>query len=390
MDPEPSALEHDLPAEADIVIIGGGIAGAGAAAELAAGASVVLLEREDQCGYHATGRSAASFTENYGAAIVRKLAIASRSFLEAPPAGFAEAPLMVRRGMITIARADQREALAVQLRQGQALVPAIRVITPEEAVAAVPVLRPGYVAAAFFEPESQEIDVDAQYRGFLRLARSRGARVLTDAGVEGIARRGRRWEVSTLRGTIGAAVIVNAAGAWADAVASMAGVPPVGLTPLRRTAFIVPAPDGISPAGWPLINDVDEQFYFKPDAGRIFVSPADATPSPPMDAYAEDIDVAIGVERLERATTIAVRHVEHSWAGLRTFAPDRVPVVGIEAGGFFWLAGQGGYGIKTSPALSRTAAALILHGTFPDDLMTMGVSPADLSPARFRSVETAA
>jgi D-arginine dehydrogenase len=384
MDTQPASPQQDLPAEADIVIIGGGIAGAGAAAELAGKASVVLLEREDHCGYHATGRSAASFTENYGGQFIRRLAIASRAFLEAPPAGFAEAALMVRRGMITIARADQRKALAVQLEQGRALVPSIRAMTPQEAMAAVPVLRPDYVAAAFIEPESLEIDVDALHQGFLRQSRARGAQVLTDAGVQTIARRGGRWAVSTRRGTIRAPVVVNAAGAWADTVAAMAEIAQVGLTPMRRTAFIVPAPDGVNPLGWPLINDVDEQFYFKADAGRIFVSPADATPSPPMDAFAEDMDVAIGVERLESATTIAVRRVEHSWAGLRTFAPDGLPVVGMEGGGFFWLAGQGGYGIKTSPALSRAAAALILRGTFPDDLVDLGISAADLSPARLR------
>jgi D-arginine dehydrogenase len=204
--------------------------------------------------------------------------------------------------------------------------------------------------------------------------------------VEGIAYRNGQWLVETSRGKFAAPILVNAAGAWADQVARMAGVPPVGLTPKRRTAFTIDVP-GVSVTGWPLINDVGEAFYFKPDAGRLFVSPADATPSEPMDAYPEDMDVATGVERLESATTISVQRIAHSWAGLRTFAKDGSPVVGADetAEGFFWLAGQGGYGIKTSPALSRACAALIRDKRLPDDLRRLGIDEVDLAPARFRT-----
>ena len=371
--------------EADILIIGGGIAGASAAAELAAFAKVIVLERESQCGYHATGRSAASFTENYGTPLIRRLAIASRSFFEAPPEGFSDHPLVAPRGMITIGRADQLDLLATQLEEGRALVPSMHAITVAEATARVPVLSPAYVAGAFEEPESREVDVNALYQGFLRLARKRGTLIVTDAGAEAIEHRGGRWSVETPKGRFTAPCLINAAGAWADQIAILAGIAPVGLTPKRRTAFIIEMPADRPVGGWPLVIDVGGTFYFKPDAGRLFVSPSDATPSEPMDAYPEDIDIAEGVERLEAATTISVERIAHSWAGLRTFAEDGSPVVGADpaAESFFWLAGQGGYGIQTAPAMGRVVAALASHEDLPADIRALGVSAADLSPARF-------
>jgi D-arginine dehydrogenase len=370
--------------EADIVVIGGGIAGAGAAHELAKDFAVVVLEREPQCGYHSTGRSAAVYTENYGNAVIRRLAMASRPFLERPPDGFCKHALMRPLGVLTIAREDQLELLRDELEHARALVPSIHRIAPAEAIARVPVLRPDNVAGAIYEPDSRELDVNGLHQGFLRGARKRGAQVLTAAGVEAIQRRGDRWLLQTARASFAAPIVVNAAGAWADQVAIMAGVAPAGLTPKRRTAFHVAAPDGVTVAGWPMVNDVAEEFYFKPDAGRLFVSPADATPVEPMDAYPDELDVAVGVERLERATTIEVRAVPHRWAGLRTFAADGSPVVGFDgdAEGFFWLAGQGGYGIKTSPALSRVAAGLIRDQRLSDDVRRVGVEAADLAPGR--------
>jgi D-arginine dehydrogenase len=371
--------------EADILIVGGGIAGASAAAELAASAKVIVLERESQCGYHATGRSAASFTENYGTPLIRRLAIASRPFFEAPPKGFSDHPRVTPRGMITIGRADQLDLLAEQLEAGRALVPSMHAITVAEAVARVPALSPAYVAGAFDEPDSREVDVNALYQGFLKLARQRGTLIVTDAGADAVEYRGGRWVVETPKGRFTAPLLINAAGAWADQVAVLAGIAPVGLTPKRRTAFIIEMPSDRPVTGWPLVNDVGGTFYFKPDAGRLFVSPSDATPSEPMDAYPEDIDIAEGVERLQAATTISVERIAHSWAGLRTFAEDGSPVVGADgaAEGFFWLAGQGGYGIKTSPALSRACAGLIRDRRLPDDLLRAGIDPAALSPTRF-------
>jgi D-arginine dehydrogenase len=208
---------------------------------------------------------------------------------------------------------------------------------------------------------------------------------VVNAGVQAIE-PGVRWKVTTDSGTFLAPLIVNAAGAWADQIAEQAGVSPLGLVPKRRTAFHIPMPPGVNGANWPMVNDVAEEFYFKPDAGRLFVSPADATISAPMDAHAEDIDVALGVDRLERATTLKVEKVSRAWAGLRTFAADGSPVVGLDGSveGFFWLAGQGGYGIKTSPALSRACASLIRNQRLPEDLEELDIAAGDLSPDRLR------
>jgi D-arginine dehydrogenase len=385
-DPDTHILSTDNSQSADILIVGGGIAGAGAAYEAAAFASVIVLERESRCGYHATGRSAASFTENYGGELVRRLAMASRAFLEQPPAGFCDHPLLTPRGMITIARADQRELLERELEQARALVPRITRMDVAAALARVPILRRDYVADAFLEPDSREIGVHGLHQGYLSAAKKRGARVVVNAGVQSVERRGGRWCVTTAGGTYCAPTLVNAAGAWADGIAELAGVSPLGLVPKRRTAFNIPAPAGMDIRGWPMINDVAEQFYFKPDAGQLFVSPADATPSAAVDAYAEDLDVAAGVERLERATTLNVQRVSRSWAGLRTFASDALPVAGPDrtAEGFFWLAGQGGYGIKTSPSLSRACACLIRGNDLPDDLRESGIAASALSPDRLR------
>ena len=383
---EEKFLSADDYSAADILIVGAGIAGAGAAFETAAFASVIVLERESRCGYHSTGRSAASFSENYGSGVVRRLAAASRAFLENPPAGFAEHPLLAPRGMITIGRTDQLELLEQQLAGARELVPGIERLDVAEAIARVPVLRKDYVAGAYIEPDAREVDVHGLHQGFLRAAKVRGARIVVNAEVLAIERKHRQWTVTTAAGRFYAPLLVNAAGAWADIIAAHAGIDALGLVPKRRTAFNIPAPPGVDIKGWPLINDVAEQFYFKPDAGQIFVSPADATPSAPVDAYPDDLDVAAGVERLERATTLNVQRVSRAWAGLRTFASDATPVVGFDPGvdGFFWLAAQGGYGIKTSPALSRACAGLIRDRRLPEDLTRLGVTARHLSPDRLR------
>ena len=375
------------PTFADVCIIGGGIAGAGAAYEIAAFASVILIERERHCGLHATGRSAASFSETYGNSTIRRLALASRGFLAVPPTGFCDYPLLKPRGTITIARADQTDLLAEALERARALVPTVARLAPAEALARVPILRPEAVAAAMIEPHAMEIDVDSLHRGFLRGAVKRGARIVVGAGVTAIERSSGGWRVATSAGESEAAIVVDAAGAWADEIAELAGLRPLGLVPKRRTALHVPAPAGLDIAPWPLVDDIGESFYFKPDAGQIFVSPADGTPSPAIDAYPDDLDVAVAVDRFERATTLDVRRVSRAWAGLRTFAPHGSPVVGPDpaAESFFWLAGQGGYGIKTAPALSRACAALIRREPLPDDLQRLGVTARELSPSRLLS-----
>lgn len=367
----------------DVLVIGGGIAGASAAFELAGGAQVVLLEQESQPGYHTTGRSAALFTEAYGNAVIRRLTSAGRGFFEHPPEGFAAHPLLTPRGTLFIAREDQLDALA---RAEAEAATTVRRLSGAEAVEANPALDPGYVAAALYEPTAEDIDVHALHSGFLRGLRQRGGRVVTGARVEALRRAGGAWQAETPAGRFAAAVVVNAAGAWADAVAGLAGVRPVGLVPKRRTAFTFDPPEGMEITGWPATIDIDERFYFKPDAGRILGSPADETPSPPCDAQPEELDVAIGVERIETATRLRVRRLASRWAGLRTFAPDKTPVVGFDAttAGFFWLAGQGGYGIQTSPALARAAAGLILAGDLPAELKARGLERAALAPGRLR------
>jgi len=365
----------------DILVIGAGIAGASAASELSASAQVILLEAESQPGYHTTGRSAALFTETYGNRVIRTLTSAGRAFFEAPPEGFAEHPLLAPRGTLFIARKDQLDALDKTLTETAA-----RRIDGAEAVALNPALKPDYVAAAIHDPAAEDIDVHALHGGYLRALRRRGGRLVTGSRVQALAREGGAWVAQTGAGRFAAPVVVNAAGAWCDAVARLAGVHPCGLVPKRRTAFVFDPPGGLDISGWPATIDIDEQFYFKPDAGRILGSPADETPSPPCDAQPEELDVALGIDRIERATSLTVRRLVNKWAGLRSFVADKTPVVGFDAEsqGFFWLAGQGGYGIQTSPALARVAAALIATGDLPADLIARGLDKAMLAPARLR------
>jgi D-arginine dehydrogenase len=373
---------------AEIIVIGGGIAGASAAYELAARTSVILLEREAQCGYHATGRSAASFTENYGTATVRRLAMAGRRFFEHPPTGFTEHALVRPRGMITIARADQIRELDAELARARQFLPGMRRVAVEEALQRVPVLRADYLADAIYEPDSLDIDVHGLHQGYLRGMKARGGIIVIEAEVERIARRAGVWSVETRAGSFKASRLVNAAGAWADEIAAKAGVRPLGLTPRRRTAFTIDAPPAMAIADWPLVNDVGSAFYFKPDAGQLLVSPADAAASPPTDAQADEYELALGIDRLQRATSIAVRKVNRKWAGLRTFAADGDPVAGEDPAmpGFFWLAGQGGYGIKTAPALSRIIAGLVLDAALSAEAAASGLSAAELSPARLTTL----
>jgi len=370
----------------DFVVIGAGIAGASAAYELAAQGSVVLLERESMPGFHSTGRSAALFTETYGNDSIRALTVGSRDFFVEPPDGFAEHPLLTPRGVIMIGREDQRAALDDGYAASQAQVPSAALLDAAEVRELVPVVDPGYVAGGVFEPDCMDMDVHAIHQGFLSLGRARGAELVTNAEAKSLSFEGGTWQVATPSGAVAAPVVINAAGAWADEVAGLAGIAALGIVPKRRTALTFHAPDRVDPNPWPCVIDIEETFYFKPDAGLILGSPADETPTPPCDAQPEEIDVALAVDRIERATTMKVARIEHKWAGLRSFAPDNTLVAGFEPGaeGFFWLAGQGGYGIMTSPAMSRITAALAPGGDFPADLTHVGISARDLSPARFR------
>jgi D-arginine dehydrogenase len=370
--------------QADIIVVGAGIAGASVAAHLAETRRVVVIEREDRPGYHSTGRSAALFTEIYGNPSIRALTRASRRFLFEPPAGFTDGSLTHPRGCLYIATAAQLQSLR-EFASLPDVLPATRRVDGAEAQALCPVLRDEYVAGALYEPDSSDIEVHALHQGYLRLFRRREGRLLTNAPVEALERAGHGWTVRAGGETLTATVIVNAAGAWADEVAALAGIARVGLTPRRRTAVLVDPPPGVSVTRWPFVNDIDEQFYFKPEAGSLFLSPADETPAEPGDAQPDEWDIAAAVERVEMATTLQIKRLKARWAGLRTFSPDRTPVVGYsrEIEGFFWLAGQGGYGIQTAPALSRAAAALVQELPLPHDLTAAGVDAAHLSPERF-------
>jgi len=368
----------------DFLVIGGGMAGASAAYFLAERGRVLLLEREDAPGYHTTGRSAAMYTQNYGTPVVRALAQASGDFLRRPPAGFSESPLMQPRGFLTVAPPGQESRLEQSSADARREIPTMRIVDRKETLALCPLLKPEVVGAALYEPDATDLDVHAIHQGFLRGFRGRGGTVVTGAEVRSLERRNDIWEVETPAGRFSAPVAVNAAGAWADEIARLAGARPIGLVPKRRTAFTVDPPAGVDPAPWPFLDDFRELVYFKPEAGRLLVSPMDETPSPPCDAQPEELDVAEAVARLEDVARIAVKRVVRKWAGLRSFVSDKTPVVGPapEAPGYIWLAGQGGFGIMTSPAMGRLATAMATGDAFPSELSALGVRPEQLLSGR--------
>ncbi|SEL42967.1 D-arginine dehydrogenase [Roseovarius azorensis] len=362
---------------ADVILIGGGIAGISAAAECArGGADVVVLEAEPRIGYHATGRSAAIFIRNYGNATLRALnAVAEPIFEE--PGEISDAPILSPRGELMVASEEELPVLDAYLDDAVG----VERLTGAEAAEIVPILRADRIAGAMIERGARGIDVDLLLQGYARMLRTRGGRIVTGAAATGMSREAGQWRVETAEGTFAAPVVVNAAGAWADEVAARAGVARMGLQPCRRSAAILPAPEGFDTEAWPIFGSIAETWYAKPEAGKLMVSPADEDPVAPHDAWADDMVLAEGLYRFEQAVSVPVTRVEHSWAGLRTFAPDRTPVAGFDPGadGFFWLAGQGGYGVQTAPALSRLTAALIL-GEVPDVSETV---LAAMAPGRF-------
>ncbi len=370
--------------DCDYLVIGGGIAGCSMGCYLSEHAKVVVLEQESQPGYHTTGRSAASYTTVYGNAVIRALTLGGKSFFESPSKGFAEDPLLAPLGALFFTGPDHLaslEALVEEVADASRLVRLDAVRTRE----IVPVLGPEIVAGAH-EKDARAIDVHALHQGFIRTLRAQGGELRTDAEVAALQRIGDRWVAETPAGTFRAPVVVNAAGAWGDVIAERAGVRPLGLQPMRRTALTFRAPDGIDVSSWPITVEIEESFYIKPEAGLVMLSLAEETPSAPCDAQPEELDIALAVDRMEKATTLRVSRVEHKWAGLRTFTPDRSPAVGFDsaAEGFFWLVGQGGYGIQTSPGLGQVAASLAANRGVPAAFADLGLDAADLSPSRFR------
>jgi D-arginine dehydrogenase len=371
---------------ADVVIVGAGIAGASAAYFLSAQRRVILLERETQPGYHTTGRSAALFSEAYGNAAVRALTRASRDFFSSPPAGFADHRLLGPRGHLIFCRVDQKDELAAAAADMAATGTRIQALTHAQVRAFVPALRDDHAHAGVLDPSAEDVDVHALLQGFLRGARAQGARIVTGAELQAAELSAGRWRLATTAGPFAAGVLVNAGGAWAEEVARIAGVAPLGLQPLRRTAIVFECAHHAGAQGWPMAVSADESLYFRPEAGRFLASPADETPSPPCDAQPEELDVARLIDRLQAATTFQVRRITAKWAGLRTFAADRTLVAGFDGRqpGFFWLAGQGGYGIQTAPAMGMLVASLISGTGLPMALQEQGLRAAALDPGRFR------
>lgn len=370
----------------DFAVIGAGISGASVAFELQGEARVVLIEAEAQPGYHSTGRSAALYTPNFGPPIVRRLNAVGRAFFESPPEGFSEVPLLSPRGALTLFKTDDEAEIAAFLTNGTERDPIHR-ISVAEALRLAPLIRPETVAAAALEPGVTDMDVAAIHQGFLRGFRRRGGTIRQAQPVAALTRDGGGWRLTAGGEEIAAEVVVNAAGAWGDVVAGMAGAAPVGLVPKRRTALVIDGPAGLDLHGMPLVEFAGDAPYLKPDGGRLMASLADETPVPPQDIQPDDMDVAALVEWLETHTRAVVRKAPRTWAGLRSFVADKNPVAGFdpERAGFFWLIGQGGYGIMMAPTLARVAAALATGDNLPADVAAAGIAADDLSPARLRA-----
>jgi D-arginine dehydrogenase len=365
----------------DIAVVGAGMAGASLAAEIAGEATVTLLEAEAQPGYHSTGRSAAFWSETYGGPLVQPLTAASGGFLAAPPPDFADAPFLGPRGAVHVAGREGQAALDALARAFDASGVPLEAIGRDRLADMIPGLRAGW-DFALAEPTCADIDVARLHAAYLKRARAGGAQLFGDARVVRAGHDG-GWRIETTAGVVEARVLVNAAGAWADDVAAAAGVRPIGIQPYRRTIVQLRTEPG-APADLPLVVDVLGRFYFKPEAGgRLWVSPHDETPCPAGDCAPEEIDIAIAIDRLQSIVDWRVERVERSWAGLRSFAPDRLPVYGFDPAepAFFWFAGQGGFGIQTAPAAAKLGAALLL-GRDPDP-MVAGIDPAPYAAGRF-------
>ena len=357
----------------DIIVIGAGIAGASVAAHLAETHGVCVLEMEERPGYHTTGRSAATYEPNYGPPAICALTRASRREYDA--GGF----LSPREALFLMPDGQQAAFEAVMAGQK-----GMSEISAAEGKARFPLLRDGYARRVILDPGTADIDVGLLHQSYLKLFKQRGGTLVCDAPVTALEKSS-GWTVTAARQTFRARIVVNAAGAWGDHVAELAGKRRTGLKPKRRSIAVVPVPDGMNVMDWAMAIDCAETWYCKPQSGKLLVSPADATPVEPHDAYADDMTLAEGIDRFQQAVDMEVTRVERTWGGLRSFVTDGSPVVGHDQAedGFFWLIGQGGYGIQSAPALSRLAAALVRHSKPPSDIMDEGLVLAEISPLRF-------
>lgn len=375
-----------MPSTADFIIIGGGVAGLSAAARLALHGQVVVLEAEDAVGYHSSGRSAAFYHFGLGNPLVRGLTAWSRPFFDAPSAAFTEVPLATPKAALFIATEAMRaelDDLGAEMRRFTDTVE-----TADEAAmrALCPLLKlgEGGIVAGLVDHGGRSLDADALLQGFARQARSRGT-VRVRHRIARLEQSGAGWTATTEAGdSYSAPIVVNAAGAWADHVAEMAGVAPIGLQPRRRTIIVFDPPQGTDVRDWPFIKTPGDVFYILPQGNRLLACPNDETDTPPCDAQPEEYDVALAAHLVEEFTTLPPPRLTGRWAGLRSFVKDRMPVAGFapDAPGFFWLAGQGGFGLQTSPAMSALAEALILGSDWPSGLAELGVTAEAVSPNR--------
>ncbi|MBQ0219189.1 NAD(P)/FAD-dependent oxidoreductase [Alcaligenes faecalis] len=373
----------------DYVIVGAGMAGVSLAYRLPEEAHVLVLERESHAAYHSTGRSAAMFVETYGTETIRALTVAGNDFFSHPPAGFSDQPILLPRGVLYVGTAEQQGLLDSQYQDWHEQGLDVSRLSAEEALAMVPCLDPAQLAGALYDGQGQDMDVHALHQGFLKGAQAKGVKLRLDTEVLSAKWDGECWEVqlNSEPTTLRTRVLVNAAGAWADTLAERCGVQALGIQPKRRSAFLFSPPEGVDHREWPAVIDIGEEFYFKPDAGMLLGSPANADDVDAHDVVAEELDVATGIYRIEERTQLRIRRPSHTWAGLRSFAPDGELVIGQDAqcSGFFWLAGQGGYGIQTAAGASLLAASLLQKQDLPESLKALKIDPAVVSPARFRT-----
>jgi len=368
----------------DICIVGGGIAGASVAYHAAPHARVLLLEREAQVGYHSTGRSAAVYSPQYGSLLNRRLTTAAGPFLKLPPPGFASTRLLSPRGFLVIGHDSELDAREEALREAAATGEALIPLTPAEIRTRIPFLKPDAVSWGLLDPRAEDMDVEAMLQGYLRGARQHGAVLRTQSSVTAVPRDGDGWRVQGEQLDVRAAVIVNAAGAWADELGALAGARPLGVIPHRRTAFVCDVPVGTDLTQCPMTVWGHESFYFKPEAGRLLGSLAEENPTQAGDPQPDDLDVAIAVDRIEQVIDFEIKKLTRAWTGLRSFVADRDPVSGFDTAvpGFYWHCALGGYGIQTSPALGLFAAHTVLDRPLPESLVAAGIQTTHLAPGR--------
>lgn len=365
----------------DFLIIGAGISGAAVGYELAQHGKVVIVEAETQPGFHSTGRSAALYTPNYGPDLVRRICQLSLPFLTKPPNTFVDHALLSSRGMLNVFPVDSDDAIKEKLASGGADFVGL---TQKQTLDKVPFLRFDRVGGAVYEHGVNDLDVDVLHQGFLRGVKNRGGNIVTDCRIQSIVRKTSGWEVESEKAKYTARIVVNAAGAWADEIGAMANASAIGLQAKRRSAILIDGPEQVDLSTIPAIDFVGVQNYIKPEAGKLMVSPGDEFPVTPHDVQPDDLDIAVLVDWLERETAIEVTKVSHSWAGLRNFVADGLPVVGFDtlADDFFWLAGQGGYGIMMSAPLARAGASLMTRQCLPQDFISAGITEGQLSAQR--------